>query len=462
MKLKLYDTYTRRLCAFEPLRENYVRIYACGLTVYDYAHIGNLRTYVFEDVLRRVLEFNAYTVQHVMNITDVGHLVSDADTGEDKMELSSRRSGKSSWELAEFYTQAFRNDLQDLNILEPDIWCKATEHIREQIELVECIEMKGFTYKTTDGIYFDTSKLPDYGSFARLDIEGLKAGSRIEIGGKRNPADFVLWKFSPTDQQRQMEWDSPWGVGFPGWHIECSAMAVKYLGEFFDIHCGGEDHIPVHHTNEIAQAEACYGTRLANFWMHGYFLIMGDTKMSKSSGRFLRLQDIIDRGYDPLAYRFCCLGAHYRAKLKFSWDSLTSASSAFDRLRRNFLELGEPGTVDNGFVDKFTSCINQDLNTPKALALCWELIRSNLSDPIKKATLTLFDNVLGLRLDEWQPEDGPIPDVILELVERRDEARSKKRWDDADEIREQIYSAGFEIEDTPNGPQVKSKKKTNF
>jgi cysteinyl-tRNA synthetase len=441
MKLKLYDTYTRRLREFEPLHENNVGLYACGLTVYDYAHIGNLRTYIFEDVLRRVLEFNAYTVQHVMNITDVGHLVSDADTGEDKMELSSRRSGKSSWELAEFYTQAFRNDLQDLNILEPDIWCKATEHILEQIELVGCVEKKGFTYKTTDGIYFDTSKLPDYGSFARLDIDGLKAGSRIDIGGKRNPTDFALWKFSPTDQQRQMEWDSPWGVGFPGWHIECSAMAVKYLGKFFDIHCGGEDHIPVHHTNEIAQAEACYGTQLANFWMHGYFLIMGDTKMSKSSGRFLRLQDIIDRGYDPLAYRFCCLGAHYRAKLKFSWDSLTSASSAFDRLRRIAFELG-------------------DLNTPQALALCWELTRSTLSNPTKKATLTLFDNVLGLHLDEWQPEDGPIPDAILELLERRDEARSKKRWDDADEIREQIYSAGFEIEDTPNGTRVQSKKKT--
>jgi len=460
MKLKLYDTYTRRLREFEPLHENYVGLYACGLTVYDYAHIGNLRTYIFEDVLRRVLEFNTYTVQHVMNITDVGHLVSDADTGEDKMELSSRRSGKSSWELAEFYTQAFRNDLQHLNILEPGIWCKATEHIQEQIEFVECIEMKGFTYKTTDGIYFDTTKLPAYGSFARLDIEGLKAGSRIEIGGKRNPTDFALWKFSPTDQQRQMEWDSPWGVGFPGWHIECSAMAVKYLGEFFDIHCGGEDHIPVHHTNEIAQAEACYGTRLANFWMHGYFLIMGDTKMSKSSGRFLRLQDIIDRGYDPLAYRFCCLGAHYRAKLKFSWDSLTSASSAFDRLRRIAFELGEPGTVDEGFVDKFRSCINHDLNTPKALALCWELTRSTLSNPTKKATLTLIDNVLGLHLDEWQPEDDPIPGVISELVERRDEARSKKRWDDADEIREQIYSAGFEVEDTPNGTRVKNKKKT--
>ena len=460
MKLKLYDTYSRRLREFEPLHENNVGLYACGLTVYDYAHIGNLRTYIFEDVLRRVLEFNAYTVQHVMNITDVGHLVSDADTGEDKMELSSRRSGKSSWELAEFYTQAFRNDLQDLNILEPDIWCKATEHIREQIEFVECIEMKGFTYKTTDGIYFDTSKLPDYGSFARLDIEGLKAGSRIEIGGKQNPTDFALWKFSPTDQQRQMEWDSPWGVGFPGWHIECSAMAVKYLGEFFDIHCGGEDHIPVHHTNEIAQAEACYGTRLANFWMHGYFLIMGDTKMSKSSGRFLRLQDIIDRGYDPLAYRFCCLGAHYRAKLKFSWDSLTSASTAFDRLRRIAFELGEPGTVDDGFANKFRSCINHDLNTPQALALCWELTRSTLSNPTKKATLTLFDNVLGLRLDEWQPDDGPIPDVILKLVERRDEARSKKCWTDADELREQLYAAGFDIEDTPNGTRVQRKKKT--
>ena len=274
--IRLYDTYTRSLREFSPLNPPEVGLYTCGPTVYDFAHIGNLRTYLFEDILRRTLEFNGLQVKHVMNITDVGHLVSDADTGEDKMEKGSRRMGKTAWELAEIYTQEFKKDLSRLNILEPLIWCRATDHIAEQIDFIRCIEDKGFTYRTADGIYFDTSRLPDYGTLGRLDIEGLQAGARIEMGEKRSPTDFALWKFSPTDQQRQMEWDSPWGVGFPGWHIECSAMSAKYLGSFFDIHCGGEDHISVHHTNEIAQTEACYGTRLANFWLHGYFLQIGE------------------------------------------------------------------------------------------------------------------------------------------------------------------------------------------
>ncbi len=460
MSLSIYNSLSRQTEEFQTVHPDEVLVYTCGPTVYNYQHIGNFRTFFLSDIIVRTLEFNDFKVKHVINLTDLGHLTDDADEGDDKMEVAAEKEGKSAKEVADFYIKSFTQDFEALNMRKPHKFPRATDYIKNMIELIHQLEVKGLTYETSDGVYFDTSKLPDYGSFARLDIEGLKAGSRIDIGGKRNPTDFALWKFSPTDQQRQMEWDSPWGVGFPGWHIECSAMAVKYLGDFFDIHCGGEDHIPVHHTNEIAQAEACYGTRLANFWMHGYFLIMGDTRMSKSSGRFLRLQDIIDRGYDPLAYRFCCLGAHYRAKLKFSWDSLTSASSALDRLRRIFFELGEPGMVDVVFVDKFTSCINHDLNTPQALALCWELTRSTLSNPTKKATLTLFDNVLGLRLDEWQPEDGPIPGVILELVERRDEARSNKHWNDADELREQIYSAGFEVEDTPNGPRVKSKKKT--
>ena len=244
-------------------------MYACGPTVYNYAHIGNLRTYLFEDVLRRVLEFNGFKVKHVMNITDVGHLVSDSDTGEDKMEVGSRRTGKSAWEIAGEFAQAFKDDLSQLNIIEPTIWCKATDHISEQIEMIRLIEAKGLAYRTSDGIYFDTSHSPDYGYLARLDVHGLQAGARVERGEKRNITDFALWKFSPPDQKRQMEWDSPWSVGFPGWHIECSAMSAKYLSDFFDIHCGGEDHIPVHHTNEIAQTEACHGTHLANFWMQG-------------------------------------------------------------------------------------------------------------------------------------------------------------------------------------------------
>ena len=304
MKITLYDSYSRSLREFAPLRDNNVRIYACGPTVYDYAHIGNLRTYIFEDILRRTLESYGYSVTHVVNITDVGHLTSDADTGEDKIEKGSRRTGKSAWEIAELYTAAFKNDLNVLNILEPTIWCKATDHIKEQITDISKIEEEGYTYNTSDGVYFDTSKLENYGYLARLDVDGLNAGQRIDLGEKRNATDFALWKFSPETEKRQMEWESPWGIGFPGWHIECSAMAVKYLGEKFDIHCGGKDHIPVHHSNEIAQSEVCYGTTLANFWLHGYFLETDKEKMSKSSGEFLRLQTLVDKDYDPLAYRY--------------------------------------------------------------------------------------------------------------------------------------------------------------
>ena len=340
MKLRLFDTYTRSLRDFDPLHPPEVGIYCCGPTVYDYAHVGNLRTYIFEDILRRVLEFNGYRVKHVMNITDVGHLTSDADTGEDRMEKGSRRTGKLAWEIAEIYTQEFKKDLQRLNINEPHIWCRATDHILEQIDFIKCIEVKGYTYHTADGIYFDTSKLPDYGHMARLDIEGLRAGARVDMADKRNTTDFALWKFSPSGEKRQMEWDSPWGVGFPGWHIECSAMAAKYLGSFFDIHCGGEDHIMVHHSNEIAQMQACHGTHLANFWMHGYFLQVDESRMGKSVGNFLRLQTLIDRGYDPLAWRLFCLSAHYRSKLNFTWESLEGSETALNRLRIAAYEWG--------------------------------------------------------------------------------------------------------------------------
>jgi cysteinyl-tRNA synthetase len=458
MELHLFDTYTRSLRKFEPLHPPEVGLYTCGPTVYDYAHIGNLRTYIFEDILRRVLELNGYTVKHVMNITDVGHLVSDADTGEDKMEKGSRRTGKTAWEIAEFYTQAFKDDLRHLNIKEPMIWCRATDHIPEQIALVQCIEAKGYTYRTSDGIYFDTSKLPDYGYLARLDIEGLQAGARIELGEKRNVTDFALWKFSPANEQRQMEWDSPWGKGFPGWHIECSAMSAKYLGEFFDIHCGGEDHIMVHHPNEIAQTQACHDTRLANFWMHGYFLQFDEARMAKSAGTFLRVQTLSDRGIDPLAYRFFCLGAHYRSKLNFNWESLQGAATALDRLRTAAYEWGEPGAPDETYVGKFLEQANDDLNMPRALAVTWELVRSDLPNATKKATLLHFDNVFGLKLAEWKPVETVVSETILTLVEQRQQARKEKRWKDADALREQVHAAGYEIEDTPQGPRVRSRK----
>jgi cysteinyl-tRNA synthetase len=458
MKLQLFDTYTRSIRKFEPLHPSEVGLYTCGPTVYDYAHIGNLRTYIFEDILRRVLELNGYIVKHVMNITDVGHLVSDADTGEDKMEKGSRRTGKTAWEIAEFYTQAFRDDLRRLNMKEPMIWCRATDHIPEQIELIQCIETKGYTYRTSDGIYFDTSKLPDYGYLARLDIEGLQAGARVDLGEKRNVTDFSLWKFSPVNEKRQMEWDSPWGKGFPGWHIECSAMSAKYLGQFFDIHCGGEDHIMVHHPNEIAQTQACHGTRLANFWMHGYFLQFDEARMAKSAGTFLRVQTLIDHGIDPLAYRFFCLGAHYRSKLNFTWESLQGAATALDRLRTAAYEWGAPGTPDEIYVGKFVEQANDDLNMPRALALTWELVKSDLPNTIKKATLLHFDNVFGLKLAEWKPVETVVPETILALVEQRQQARKEKRWKDADALREQVHAAGYEIEDTPQGPRVRQQK----
>jgi cysteinyl-tRNA synthetase len=464
MNLRLYDTYTRSVRDFTPLQPGeagqapVVGLYTCGPTVYDFAHIGNLRTYIFEDILRRVLTFNGYNVRHVMNITDVGHLTSDADTGEDKMEKGARRTGKTAWEIAAFYTQTFQEDMRRLNILEPTIWTKATDHIQEQIDLVQCIEAKGYTYRTADGIYFDTSKLKDYGYLARLDIEGLQAGQRIEMGEKRNPTDFALWKFSPSDHQRQMEWNSPWGVGFPGWHIECSAMSEKYLGSFFDIHCGGEDHISVHHTNEIAQTEACYGTRLANFWVHGYFLQLDDSKMSKSSGSFIRVQSLVEMGYDPLAYRLFCLNALYRAKLNFNQESLDGAAKSLDRLRNLVYEWGDAGSADHEYIERFKNEINDDLNMPRAIALAWELVKSSLPDAVKKATLLVFDQVLGLGLAEWQPKEEIVPDTVLELVAKRQQARKDKRWQDADALRAQLLEAGFEVEDTPQGPKVKHHK----
>jgi cysteinyl-tRNA synthetase len=457
MKLHLFDTFTRTLREFEPLHPPEVGMYTCGPTVYDYPHIGNMRSYLFEDILRRVLVWNGYQVKLVMNITDVGHLVSDADEGEDKMEKGSERTGKTAWEIADYFTQAFKDDMRHLNIQEPTIWCRATDHIKEQIETVRCIEEKGYTYQTSDGIYFDTAKQPDYGILGRLDIEGLRAGARIDMGEKHNPTDFALWKFSPKDKKRQMEWDSPWGMGFPGWHIECSAMSAKYLGTFFDIHTGGEDHITVHHTNEIAQTEACHGTRLANFWMHGYFLQLGDEKMAKSAGGFLRVQTLIDKGYDPLVYRYFCLSALYRAKLSFSWESMDSASTSLNRLRTTVFEWGEPGKVDEDYLEKFSAAINDDLNMPRALAVVWDLVRSDAPAATRKATLLKMDEVLGLDLASWKPKQEDVPAEVSSLLEARTQARQEKRWADADAIRAQVTALGFEIEDTAQGPKVKKK-----
>ena len=454
MKLRLFDTYARAIRDFEPLKPGEAGLYTCGPTVYDYAHIGNLRTYLFEDVLRRALELSGMRVTHVMNITDVGHLISDADTGEDRMEKGSRRTGKSAWEIAEIYTSEFRADLARLNILEPHVWCRATDHIPEQIAFIECIEARGFTYRTADGIYFDTSKIDDYGHLARLSAVGLQAGTRVDMGEKRNPTDFALWKLSPTTEKRQMEWDSPWGIGFPGWHIECSAMAARYLGPFFDIHCGGEDHISVHHPNEIAQTQACHGTRLANFWMHGYFLQIDAGRMGKSVGNFLRLQTLIDRGYDPLAWRMFCLGAHYRAKLTFSWEALDAAATALHRLRLAAAEWGRPGEADGDTLNRFTAELCDDLNMPRAMSVVWDLTRGDLPAAVRKATLAEMDRVLGLGLADWQRPSVEVPAEVAALVDQRRRAREEKRWADADGLRDRVRALGYEIEDSPDGPRV--------
>ena len=457
MTLSLYDTYAREQREFIPIKnDGSVGLYCCGPTVYNYAHIGNLRTYIFEDVLRRVLEINDYRVDHVVNITDVGHLVSDADDGEDKMETGSARTGKTAWEIAEIYTNAFFDDLKHLNIKTPTVICKATDHIAEQIEAIRQIEAKEMTYITSDGVYFDTSRDPEYGYLARLNIEGLQEGARVDKGEKRNPTDFALWKFSPANEKRQMEWESPWGKGFPGWHIECSAMAVKYLGELFDIHCGGKDHIPIHHSNEIAQAHACYGTRLSNYWMHGYFLQTDKTKMSKSSGEFLRMQTLLDKGYDPIAYRYLCLLAHYRSDINFSWETLEGATTALKRMREAFYKWPDNGTIDQGFKEKFISVVNDDLNTSQAIALIWEIMKSDTSDADKKATVLFFDQVLGLQLADWAPaEIAEAPEEIMALVNARQQARADKDWAAADKARDELAALGFEVIDTPDGPEVK-------
>jgi len=455
--LSLYDNYTRTLRVFEPLAsDGVVGLYTCGPTVYDYQHIGNYRTFMFEDTLRRVLEWNGYRVRHVMNITDVGHLTSDADTGEDKMEKGARRTGRTAWEIARLYTDAFLSDLRLLHIEEPAVLCRATDHIAQQIAFIADIEKNGYAYRTADGIYFDTGRQPDYGYLARLDIQGLEAGKRVEQGEKRLPTDFALWKFSPPGEKRQMEWDSPWGRGFPGWHIECSAMAQHYLGDFFDIHCGGEDHIPVHHTNEIAQTEARVGTRLANFWLHGYFLVLNDAKMAKSAGEFLRIASLVDRGFDPIAFRYLCLTGHYRTQLNFTWEALDAAATGLLRMQQGFHALrDDTASPDEASSERFTAFVNDDLNVPRALALAWDVLRGELPAGVKRATLARFDRVFGLGLAEWTPREDVAGDDVKALADARAAARKSKNWGEADRLRAELQEAGWEMEDRPDGYTLK-------
>jgi len=467
LRLKFYNTLTDEKEFFKPLKKKVVKLYACGPTVYAYAHIGNLRTYLFEDFLKRTLIKFGYQVKHVMNITDVGHLTSDADTGEDKIEKASQKEKKSAWEIAEFYTQAFKNDLKKLNIFEPTVWCKATDYIQEQIDLIKILEKKGFTYQTSDGIYFDTSKLKTYGRL--LNIKGKKElKSRLKIQtDKKNPEDFALWKFSPEDKKRQMEWQSPWGIGFPGWHSECLAMSQKNLGTTFDIHCGGVDHIAIHHNNEIAQSEAAFGKIPARFWLHGEFLNLNKEKMAKSKGALFTLDNLIKKGFDPLSYRYLVLGTHYRQKMNFDFESLKSGENALNNLRQFLQRLNQEEekltrkTIKKSisrFRQDFLKNIADDLNMPKALAVMWKLMdfynrRSSLINPddIKKIILE-FDEVLGLELESIFKEK--IPQKIKSLVAERERARRQKNWERADQIRDEIDKLGYLIDDSPAGPKI--------
>ncbi|MDO8556238.1 MAG: cysteine--tRNA ligase [Nanoarchaeota archaeon] len=459
MQVYLYNTLSRKKELFKPIHSNSIGLYTCGPTVYHYQHLGNYRTYIFEDLLKRVLRFNGYFIKHVMNITDVGHLTSDADEGEDKVEQQAAKEGKDAWELATFYTKNFEENLNRLNISPPDIWCKATDHIPEQIALVQALERKGYTYIIPeDGVYFDTSRLEDYGKLARLDIKGLQEGKRIKTEGKKNPTDFALWKFSPKKSKRQMEWDSPWGIGFPGWHIECSAMSMKYLGQHFDIHCGGIDHIPVHHTNEIAQNEGVTGTISVNYWMHGAFLNLKERKMSKSKGDFLRPETLQEEGFEPLDYRYFCLTAQYSKPLEYSTEALIGAKNSYQKLKEKTLEIKEgkkPGEPATKYLEAFQEAVNDDLNMPRALAVLWEMINdSAVADTNKYKAIIEMDHILGLGLDTLIIT---IPASIQALAEEREQARQTKNWKQSDILRQQIEAAGYTIQDKPKGYALKPK-----
>ena len=460
--MQFYNTLTRNKDEFVPIQPGTSKMYCCGPTVYNYAHIGNLRTYLFEDLLRRTLKLNNYKVLHAMNITDVGHLESDADEGEDKMEKGATREGLTVWELARKYETAWMEDMAKLNIERPEIICRATEHIPDMIAMVEKILDHGCGYVAPGAVYFDTTRFPHYADFARLDLSGMQAGAggRVQmLGEKKHPNDFVLWFLNKP--RHIMQWDSPWGPGYPGWHIECSAMSMKYLGETFDIHCGGVDHISVHHTNEVAQSECVSGHQVVNYWLHGEFLMVIKTdadraekeeaeKMSKSTENFLTLQRVIDRGYDPLAYRYLCLQAHYRSELRFSWDTLTSAQNGLRRIYALRPE-NDPLADDEKFEAakaEGMAAINDDLNSPMLVGI--------LNKQNSYRLWNEFDCVLGLDLvGRAEKTDAALPPEIDVLIKERNSARKSKNWVRSDEIRLELNDMGYDVGDSPSGTTVK-------
>ena len=463
MDIYFYNTLTKKKEVFIPLNKEEVRIYSCGPTVYKYATIGNMRTNIFQDVLRRVLRYNGYKIKHAMNITDVGHLVSDGDEGEDKMIKSAREEHKTPLEIAEHYTQLFFNDLKSLNIETPEIVCKATDHIQDMLEYVKQLIENGFAYETSTAIYFDVSKLDKYPILTNVDVENQKAGARVDIDPeKRNPYDFALWIKAP--ENHLMKWDSPWGPSYPGWHIECSAMGQKYLGEQFDIHTGGIDLIPTHHENEIAQSKGKCGKIPARYWMHGEYLLINGGKMSKSLGNVYLLKDIINRGYDPLVYRLFTYSCTYRNKLNFTWEGIDATSKALNRLREGYQKhlLGTEDVTDeilNEYERKFHEAINDDLNMPQAISVVWDVVKNNTKSKKFAELLDKFDTVLGIKISEKPAEEKvEIPSEILQIAEERILARKNKDWAKSDELRNLIIQKGYEVKDTKNGQKIEKIK----
>ena len=456
MDIYFYNTLTKKKELFKTIEPQKVKMYSCGPTVYKDATIGNMRTNLFQDTLRRVLEYNGYEVKQVMNITDVGHLVSDADEGEDKMLKSAREEHKAPMEIAEHYTKLFFKDLDRLNIEIPEVICKATDHIKEMLEMVQKIIKRGYAYETSTAIYFDVSKLDEYGILSGIKLDEQKSGARVEVDPeKKHPYDFALWIKAP--ENHLMKWDSPWGPSYPGWHIECSAMSTKYLGEEFDIHTGGIDLIPTHHENEIAQNKGACGKIPAHYWMHGEYLLINGGKMSKSLGNVYLLDDIVNRGYDPLVYRLFNFSCHYKGKLNFTWEGIESASVALNRLREGYQKhlAGNAEVSDDVIAEienKFHQAINDDLNMPLAMSDVWEAVKYQDKSPKMAKLLEKFDTVLGLKITNKKEEK--IPQEILDLVEQRKIARQDKNWTESDRLRDLIAEKGYSVKDTKDGVEV--------
>lgn len=452
--LHLWNTRSRSYQEVVPLHPPEVGVYSCGPTVYSEPTIGNWRKYIGDDVLVRTLALFGYVVRHVTNITDVGHLVDDGDMGEDKLQKRATALGQTAWDIARRYEALFLEGLDALHIQRPTLLPRATEHIPEQIALIQALERAGHTYRTSDGIYFDTATFPQYGLLSGQRLDQKEAGARVEVHAeKRQQSDFALWKFSHPNEYRHMEWESPWGVGFPGWHIECSAMSAKYLGTSFDIHTGGVDHIPVHHENEIAQSECLTHQPLARHWVHHEFLLVDGGRMGKSLGNGYTLEDLRDRGYEPMTYRYFVLGAHYRSKLNFTWEGLDGAKQALAKLKNAYLSWEDaPETAPNEqILGRFREALAEDLHTPKALALVWELVKADMPASQKRATLREMDQVLGLGVELWHQEVQEIPEEVQRLAEERQQARAQKDWAASDRLRDALAEQGWMIRDTSEG-----------